>query len=110
MNAPTILAVSVTTPRPRKSATARHADAERMRERRGQRAHEDLPFGHGCGARWSGANTSHCARCHRTFSGVAGFDDHRKDGQCLDPATVGMSLLDGRSYPVWGFPLEPADA
>lgn len=29
----------------------------------------------------------HCATCHRTFIGVTTWDDHRRGGQCLNPAT-----------------------
>ena len=83
---------------------ARHASAERMRQRSGKRAHDDLPFGHGCGARWSGLATTHCARCHQTFSGVSGFDQHRENGRCLGPAEAGLSLLAGKAYPCWGMP------
>lgn len=68
-----------TNPTPEKP-TARQHDAERMRQSSGTRAHDDLPFGHRCGARWSGSQTAHCARCCRTFSGVSGFDAHRRDG------------------------------
>lgn len=32
---------------------------------------------------------AHCSVCHRTFGGVTGFDDHRKNGECLDPVTRG---------------------
>lgn len=38
---------------------------------------------------------AHCAACHRTFGGVKGFDEHRKDGVCLDPATRGMTEVNG---------------
>lgn len=38
---------------------------------------------------------AHCTSCHRTFGGVKGFDEHRKDGQCLDPATRRMTEVDG---------------
>ncbi len=33
---------------------------------------------------------AHCSVCHRTFSGVWGFDKHRRNGVCLDPAELGM--------------------
>ncbi len=33
--------------------------------------------------------------CHRTFSSIRGFDDHRRTGRCVDPAT----LLDGDGRP-----------
>jgi hypothetical protein len=28
--------------------------------------------------------------CHRTFGGITGFDRHRRGGECLDPAGLGM--------------------
>lgn len=31
----------------------------------------------GCGTRWGGLNTAHCAACHQTFTSVAAFDTHR---------------------------------
>lgn len=38
---------------------------------------------------------AHCADgCHRTFGGATGFDAHRKDGHCIDPTTLGMTLTD----------------
>lgn len=80
--------------------------AAHMRAARGTADPDLLPHGHSCGARWSGANTSHCGACHRTFSSVGTFDRHRRGGACLDPAGVGMSLLTGRAYEVWGFPVE----
>lgn len=47
---------------------------------------------HGCGARWDqgrGSSIGHCAgECHRTFASEAAFEAHRKDGHCLDPATL----------------------
>lgn len=34
---------------------------------------------------------AHCAGdCHNTFGTVSAFDRHRRDGQCLDPATLRM--------------------
>lgn len=85
-------------------ATARPGDAPRAFHRAGQRAHDDLPFSDHCGARWSGTQTSHCARCHQTFGGVGHFDQHRKDGQCQDPAKIGLTLLPGRAFRCWGRP------
>lgn len=53
-----------------------------------------------CGRRWTGLNTAHCTTCHNTFSGVTGFDKHRKDGECINPPEVG--LVDaGRTYSCW---------
>jgi hypothetical protein len=66
-----------------------------------------------CPARWGGANTSHCAACHRTFTGVQSFDKHRggshvKKRYCVDPETIlnqkGERVLElsKRAYPCWG--------
>ena len=55
---------------------------------------------HGCGATWTqgGNRTGHCAgECHRTFSSEEAFEAHRKDGHCLDPAT----LLKKDGSPAW---------
>ena len=43
-----------------------------------------------CGGHWwqSGNRTGHCSACHRNFDGISAFDRHRRDGQCLDPATL----------------------
>lgn len=50
---------------------------------------------------------AHCkSGCHRTFGGVGGFDRHRRDGQCHDPAGLGMVERDG----IWREPLSEADA
>ncbi|MFI2663379.1 FDXHR family putative zinc-binding protein [Micromonospora carbonacea] len=44
---------------------------------------------------------AHCSVCHHTFGGVTGFDSHRRDGTCLDPATLGFVQRDG----VWRAPM-----
>lgn len=49
---------------------------------------------------------AHCTSCHRTFGGAAGFDKHRRDGRCLDPAGLGMTP-DWRG--VWRRPTTAAD-
>jgi len=36
----------------------------------------------GCVNRWGGHGTCHCAKCHRTFTGLTAFDKHRKNGVC----------------------------
>lgn len=38
-----------------------------------------------CGAWWvqRGNQTGHCGGCHKTFSSLAAFDAHRRDGYCL---------------------------
>lgn len=53
------------------------------------------------GCRLPTPSQAHCSVCHRTFSGVWGFDQHRKDGKCLDPVTVGFAERDG----VWRYRL-----
>jgi hypothetical protein len=35
-------------------------------------------------------------------SGVTAFDRHRRNGQCLNPAGIGLTLLAGRAYECWG--------
>jgi hypothetical protein len=47
---------------------------------------------------------AHCAAlgCHRTFGGVTGFDAHRKDGECINPTTLGMVLSD---HGIWRTPM-----
>lgn len=62
-----------------------------------------------CPGWWQGERTSHCGTCHRTFSGVTAFDAHRRNGGCVDPATLGMAPLAGRPYECWGFPSEETD-
>lgn len=47
---------------------------------------------------------AHCPTCHRTFGGVTGFDAHRKDGHCLNPADLGYVERDG----VWRLPMSDA--
>lgn len=51
---------------------------------------------------------AHCSArdCHRTFSGVGTFDRHRRDGACVDPASIGFVERDR----VWRHPVSPADA
>lgn len=69
----------------------------------GTRAPEDLPNSCRCGARWSGSNTAHCGACHRyTFTGIGAFDAHRKGRHCNPPGDVGLVLIPGRAYEVWG--------
>lgn len=47
---------------------------------------------------------AHCAAlgCHQTFGGVRGFDEHRKDGRCLNPASLGMVRSD---LGIWRTPM-----
>jgi hypothetical protein len=44
----------------------------------------------GCGQRWYGIDRAHCTSCHRTFDTVDLFDQHRPDGQCANPVTLGL--------------------
>lgn len=39
-----------------------------------------------------GTNRCRCAGCGRYFGGADGFDRHRVNFRCLDPATMGLSL------------------
>lgn len=69
---------------------------------------KELPHSCKCGAKWSGSRTAHCAgTCHKTFSGEGPFLRHRKDGNCLDPVSRGMSLLPNRAYECFGYPGSP---
>lgn len=49
-----------------------------------------------CHATWRGLSTSHCARCHHTFTSDTAFDLHLKGDSCKDPASArrenGMAL------------------
>lgn len=47
---------------------------------------------------------AHCAArgCGITFASVGGFDRHRKDGRCIDPAMLGMAPNDAG---VWRTPM-----
>jgi hypothetical protein len=49
---------------------------------------------------------AHCGACHRTFGAVSGFDRHRREGRCLDPAALGMA----QAKRIWRQPLSAADA
>lgn len=44
---------------------------------------------------------AHCRMCCETFGGISGFDLHRQNGWCLDPASVGLSA-DDRG--IWRWP------
>lgn len=46
----------------------------------------------GCANTWSGTQKCHCSGCHVTFGGVSGFDKHRQDFRCIDPAYVDLVL------------------
>lgn len=80
--------------------------AQRMRDSAGTADPTRLPHTHHCGARWAGSTTAHCGVCCTTFNGISTFDRHRRGGVCTPPAEVGMSLIPGRAYDVWGYPAE----
>jgi hypothetical protein len=46
-----------------------------------------------CDNRWTGLRACHCSACHRIFTGIRGFDIHRRGGRCNDPATVGLVAI-----------------
>lgn len=54
-----------------------------------------------CKERWKGTSKAHCMGCHRTFKSVSGFDRHRRDFKCLDPADCGMLMKEG----IWARPM-----
>jgi hypothetical protein len=70
---------------------------------------EKLPHSHRCGTRWNGKGVSHCGACCVTFTGVSTFDLHRRNGRCVHPSTIGLVLVPGRAYEVWGNIGAPAD-
>ncbi len=45
---------------------------------------------HRCGKSWKqrGEKSGHCGGCHLTFYGQRSFDEHRRDGRCLNPAEL----------------------
>lgn len=67
------------------------------------RERADVWVTHGCGKKWRGASRSHCGAkgCHLTFSSVSTFDAHRKNGVCLDPASVGLVLRTEPGFEYW---------
>ena len=50
---------------------------------------------------------AHCAArsCGITFGSAGGFDKHRRDGRCVDPAGLGMTETNG----VWRTPISDDD-
>lgn len=58
----------------------------------------------GCRVRWWGRSTAHCPSCHQTFTGVSGFDQHRRDGACRPPAEAGLEPKQRHGYHAWGRP------
>lgn len=55
-----------------------------------------------CGARWTGLARCHCSVCHTTFNAITPFDRHRRMGQCLRPADVGLVVTHHPFGDVWG--------
>lgn len=50
---------------------------------------------------------AHCGSgCHRTFRSVSGFDQHRNNGKCVDPTTIGMVT---NEKGVWSTPMPPEE-
>lgn len=83
---------SVSTTEPRKSATGSRHNADGASNRCGTNCVRPTPA------------QAHCAAkgCHQTFGGVTGFDAHRRDGECINPTTLGMVLSD---LGVWRTPM-----
>jgi hypothetical protein len=56
-----------------------------------------------------GTSQSHCARCHRTFTGPSAFDKHQTlpEGgtlECHHPETRGLVTYIRHGLQVWGWP------
>jgi hypothetical protein len=58
----------------------------------------------GCDNRWTGLRACHCGACHLTFTGIRGFDIHRRGSRCNDPATVGLVQIPRQHWTGWGEP------
>jgi len=58
----------------------------------------------GCDNQWTGLRACHCGACHVTFTGVRGFDIHRRGSRCHDPATVGLVQIARQHWTGWGEP------
>jgi hypothetical protein len=59
---------------------------------------------HSCGAWWTGTERSHCGGCHRTFSCLTAFEQHRKGLTCNEPATVGLVVRQAKFGALYGWP------
>ncbi len=66
------------------------------------RALNDRPIGSRCtpDCRLPVRSQAHCSVCHRTLSGVTYFDQHRRDGWCVDLPDLGLVEVDG----LWSSP------
>lgn len=78
-------------------------------EFRGRKTERNAPQGtlcsrSGCAAPRPTPSQAHCTVCHETFGGVTGFDKHRKDGWCQNPASVDL-VADDRG--IWRWPASP---
>lgn len=60
-----------------------------------------------CSGRYKGSLTCHCTVCHFTFSGIEGFDRHRRYNKCVDVLTLRdrdgnpVFVSSGRAYWCW---------
>jgi len=52
------------------------------------------------------SSQAHCSMCHRTYSRASVFDLHRRNGECLDPTSIGLVERDQ----VWRRPLSERGA
>lgn len=43
-----------------------------------------------CTAGWQPGRKCHCVGCCENFSTVGNFDKHRRNGECISPARVGL--------------------
>ncbi|GHB55833.1 hypothetical protein GCM10010331_49620 [Streptomyces xanthochromogenes] len=57
-----------------------------------------------CGAWWTGTERSHASCCHRTFSSLSAFDQHRKGLRCNNPEDVGLIAREKPFGTLWGWP------
>lgn len=57
-----------------------------------------------CGSWWTGAERSHASCCHRTFSSLSAFDQHRKGLRCNNPEDVGLVAREKPYGTLWGWP------
>jgi hypothetical protein len=45
-----------------------------------------------------------CRTCEEVFSSTAAFDKHQVRGECTDPGSRGLVLVERGGWTVWGFP------
>jgi hypothetical protein len=58
----------------------------------------------GCSATWTGLAACHATCCHRTFTGIYAFDQHRLGGECHNPADRGLVQVEKPQWSGWGCP------